>query len=99
MKLKLMAVFDQASKAFLAPFAVATEAMAVRQFSRVALEQPNHDFVRYAHQYNLYVLGSLDNETGVISEVEQRSLGSLQVIIGQGELSLGDVVPGMEVKS
>lgn len=88
MKLKVMAVFDQAAKAFHNPFVVATEEIGVRQFARVMREQPAHDFVRYADQHNLYVLGSFDNETGVISQVEQRSLGSLQVIVNQHELTL-----------
>lgn len=89
MKLKLMAVFDTASRAFLPPFAVATEAMALRQFRKVAEEQPKHDFCRYPDQYVLYVLGDWDNETGLISNLEQRTLGSLQVIVGQRELELG----------
>lgn len=83
MKLKLMAIFDQASRAFLPPFAVATEEIALRQFVRLPEEQPNHDLVRYAESYNLYVLGSFDNESGLISELEQRSLGSLQVLMGK----------------
>jgi len=88
MKLKLMAVFDVAARAFHAPFVVATEAIAVRQFARVAEDQPTHDYVKYGDQYTLYVLGSFDNENGLVSEVEQRSLGSLQVICGQRELPL-----------
>lgn len=83
MKLKLMAIFDQASRAFLPPFAVATEEIALRQFVKLPEEQPNHDLVRYADSYNLYVLGSFDNESGLISELEQRSLGSLQILMGK----------------
>lgn len=79
MKLKMLSIYDQASKAFLPPFVVATVDIALRQLVKVMQEQPKHDFVLFGDQYTLYELGDWDNETGVFSEY-QVSLGSLQVL-------------------
>lgn len=80
MKLKLMAIYDSAAKAFHAPFAVASTAIALRQLVRVMEEQPNHDFSKFGDQYVLFELGEWDNETGALTDLGQVSIGSLLVI-------------------
>jgi len=94
MKLEMMAIYDQASKAFLPPMFVASEAIALRQIRHLAGKQPDHDFVVFADQYTLYKFGEWDNETGVFSAQEMRSLGSLQVIVNRRELNLGGTDSG-----
>jgi len=84
MKLKLMAIYDSAAKAFLPPFCVASEALAVRQFQSLSAKQPEHDFVKYADQYVLFELGEFENEFGVIEPCPARSLGSLFAICAKG---------------
>lgn len=86
MKLEVMAIFDVACRAFLPPFVVASEAIALRQFLQLAETQPKHDFVRFSHQYTLYRLGEWDNETGRFSNLEPEGLGTLQVLMGQRDL-------------
>lgn len=80
MKLKLMAIYDTASKAFLPPFAVASLEVCLRQIVKVTQEQPNHDFARYGDQYVLYELADWDNESGELVDRGQISIGSLLVI-------------------
>lgn len=87
MKVKVMAVFDQASCAFLPPFCVASREMALRQFSRVISEQPKHDFALYPDQYTLYELGTFDNEFGTFSDLTPTSLGTIQVICSRVKVS------------
>lgn len=88
MKLEMMAIFDQAAKAFLPPFCVASEAIALRQLRALGQEQPKHDFVRFSDQYTLYFLGTFDNESGKVFATGPSSLGTLQVIFSLGELPL-----------
>ena len=95
MRLEVMAVFDQAAKAFLPPFFVASEAMAVRQFVLLAESQPKHDFVRFGDQFTLYRFGSWDNETGQFGAMSPVSLGSLYVICQLRDLL--DSADGAEV--
>jgi len=96
MKLNLMAIYDAAAKAYLPPFCVASEAIAIRQLRSVSIEQPKHDFVRYSDQYFLFHLGFFDNETGKVTEGLPDSLGSLKVIFGLGDLNLQEKAGGTE---
>lgn len=80
MKLKMFAIYDNAAKAFLAPFVVATTEMCLRQFVKQLQGDPDHDFVRFGDQYVLYELAEWDNESGEIFDHGQVSLGSLQVL-------------------
>lgn len=81
MKLKMMAVYDSASAAYLPPFVVATTAMALRQIRDVGLKQPDHDFVRHGDQFVLFDLGSFDNESGEIVVSAPVSLGTMLSIM------------------
>lgn len=85
MKLRLMAIFDSASAAYLPPFAVATPAMALRHLRDVAAKQPEHDFVRHGDQFTLFEVGSWDNETGEVKGQEPESFGTMQSIIARKE--------------
>jgi len=88
MKLEMMAIYDSASRAFLPPFTVASEEIALRQFKVLAQEQPKHDFVRFGHQYTLYRVGAFDNETGKITVSNPDALGTLQALVNLGDLPL-----------
>lgn len=83
MKLKMMAIFDSASRAYLPPFAVATTAIALRQIRDLGAKQPEHDFVRHGDQFFLCEVGEWDNESGRISSSDEapRSLGTMLSII------------------
>lgn len=85
MKLEMMAIYDSAAKAFLPPFCVASEALAIRQFRVLGEKQPDHDFVKFADQYVLFRVGEFENEFGVIEPCPAKSLGTLLAIIGKGE--------------
>jgi len=89
MKLDMMAIYDQASRAFLPPFFVASEALAMRELRDLSLKNPDHNFVRHADQYTLFLLGDFDNETGLTTvKSSPSSLGTLQVIFNLRELPL-----------
>jgi len=84
MKLRLMAFYDQAAAAYLAPFAAATQAVALRQVHELPNKDPSHDFVKYSDQFTLFDLGSFDNETGKVESAEGPvSLGTCQSIIAR----------------
>lgn len=85
MKLRLMAIFDSASAAYLPPFAVATPSMALRQIREVAATRPEHDFVRHGDQFTLFEVGSWNNETGEVKGMEPESFGTMQSIIARQE--------------
>lgn len=61
----IFAVFDDKAKAFISPFTLPNQDMAIREFSRSARD-PNHMFGVHAEDYSLFRVGFFDDETGVI---------------------------------
>lgn len=80
MKLVVMAVFDQATGAYLLPQALPSRAFAVRQFQDLARAKPEHDLIRHGDQYTVYELGLWDQQTGLFSDLRMESLGTIQAL-------------------
>lgn len=80
MKHKVFAIFDSAAAAFLPPWTCPTEAMALRHLMDLQKAEPNHAFVRHAEHYTLFELGTLDDATGVLSDVKQEAVRNLHVL-------------------
>lgn len=72
---RVYSVLDMKLGAFSKPFFVATDAVAVRCFSDVALDF-NTDIGKHPEDYCLYYLGSFDSEKGVFFDLEKRSLAT-----------------------
>lgn len=91
MKHKVFAIFDQAAAAFLPPWCVPTEAMALRHLRDLAEREPQHSFVRHAEQYTLFTLAEFDDGTGMFSEIRQEAVRNLKVLFAKGPVSVESV--------
>lgn len=60
---KMFAAYDSAAKAYLSPFQLPREEMAIRAFTDV-VNSKNHDFANHPEDYALFLLGEFDNRTG-----------------------------------
>jgi len=68
-KLLLFTVFDSKAEGYLQPFFAVTEAVALRMFM-TAVEDPQHDFHRFAEDYTMFRIGEFDQAEGVlVSEI------------------------------
>jgi hypothetical protein len=65
MKQEIYVIKDLVADAFLKPFFVPNENVAKRAVID-AFYDPEHDFTRYTNDYNLFYLGTYDNESGAI---------------------------------
>ena len=74
--MQIYSVFDTKAEAFITPFFAPTNAVAKRMFKEAAQDQ-NHQFHKNAEDYNLFVLGTFDENTGEIKGLEAiKSLGN-----------------------
>lgn len=60
---KVFAVYDSAAKAYLNPFQLPREEMAIRAF-RDVINSPSHELASHPEDYCLFLLGEFDNRTG-----------------------------------
>ena len=65
LNLKCYTVFDAAASAFITPFFLPTDAMAIRVFKDSA-NDPTHMFCRHAQDYELYRIGDFNPNNGVV---------------------------------
>jgi len=62
----LYAIRDKCAAAFLPPFSLPMDAMAVREFARAA-NMDDHKFGTNAEDFSLYKLGHYEDDSGVIA--------------------------------
>lgn len=75
MKHGIYSIRDNCAAAFIPPFFLPNDDMAIRAFSNSCNDQ-EHMFCRNSEDYSLYYLGDFDDETGVITvPVEPRFMG------------------------
>jgi hypothetical protein len=65
MKLSIYSVFDSKAQAYIPPFFLQNDAVAVRAFTFSA-NNPEHDFGRFPVDYTLFKLGEFDDSTGEV---------------------------------
>lgn len=65
-ELGLYSIFDVKAKAFLAPFSIANDSMAVRSFGD-AVNDPSVQFFKHPEDYTLYRVGTFNLEKGVLA--------------------------------
>jgi len=65
MKLCIYSVLDNKAQAFLAPFFMSNDAVALRAFADAA-NDPTHQFFKNPNDYCLYRIGAFFDDTGVI---------------------------------
>lgn len=66
MILRCYSIFDVKAKAFLPPFFLQAQAMAVRAFADCVNDKA-HAFGRNPHDYSLFHVGVFDDESGVLT--------------------------------
>lgn len=62
MKNLIFTVYDQKAHAYVAPFFLHTEGMAIREF-KDACNNPQHSFGRHPEDYTLFKLGTFNDAT------------------------------------
>jgi len=75
-KFKAYSIFDEKAKAFLPPFFLHNEAVAVRAFAD-CVNNPEHQFGKHPTDYTLFCLGGFDDTTGSFED-----LGCTLVVAG-----------------
>lgn len=89
MKQFIFAVHDSAAGAFIPPFTLPTEAMAIRTFAECA-HNHEHQFCKFPNDFCLYLVGEFDDSTGVVqSYATHKNLGlaaSFQVKVQSSDL-------------
>lgn len=70
MKMKIYSVYDSKAKAFITPFFMVNDDMAIRIFTECA-NDPNHTFGRFASDVSLFRIGEFDDATGELEPVEK----------------------------
>ena len=76
MKQNVYAIHDVKADAFLQPFFLPTDGVAVRAIVD-CLDDPNHNFAAHPSDYTLFKIGEFDNSIGEFTELCKKSLGNL----------------------
>lgn len=76
MKLNVYSVYDAKAKAFITPFFLPNDAMAVRAFTGCARD-PSHQFCVHAEDFQLYKLGTFSDELGTLEADAEHQLLAL----------------------
>lgn len=75
MKLKVFSVRDAATEVFTRPFFMLTKAEAIRTFAKEANE-PESNLSNYPLDYELYYLGTFDQDSGKFTSEHPENLGT-----------------------
>ena len=79
---KVYAVYDSKAEAYLDPFYMMTDGLAIRAFQSAA-NDAQHDFHRFAADYTLFRIGSYHPETGFFTQDEAHTnLGTALQYVG-----------------
>lgn len=74
---KIFTVFDEKALAYLPPFVLPETGQAIRSFAD-CVNSSDHMFGKHPEDYTLFQIGVYDDKSGVISELDTRS------VIGSG---------------
>jgi hypothetical protein len=70
MLVNIYSVFDHAAKAFVKPFFVHNDGLAIRAFQDNVNAQDDNNIAKHPDQFVLYCLGVYDDVTGVINSCD-----------------------------
>lgn len=73
--MKIFTVHDSKADYYLPPFFSRSHGEAMRSFE-TAINKPDHDFYKHFTDFTLFEIGSYDDQTGVITPIEKKSLGN-----------------------
>ncbi len=72
---KIYTVYDEKAGAFLPPFFVSAEGLALRAF-KDCVNAPEHQFGKHPADYTLFRMGEWDDVTGDFQLTDRKSLGN-----------------------
>jgi len=110
MKHEMFSIFDVKAQAYLPPFVLPSEAMAIRVFGD-CVNSNDHQFAKHPGDYTLFKLGTFDDSVCVVSCTPGavKVVNGLEVVFSGDEpeldfvdakvSTLGKVFPGKEVTS
>lgn len=75
MKLEIYSVYDSIAEAYITPFFLPNEGMALRTFGDMVNDQ-NHQFGKHPDQYTLFFFGEFDVSQGEFALENKVSLGN-----------------------
>lgn len=75
MKLQIYSIHDSVAEAFLPPFFLPNNAMAIRTFAS-CINDDNHQFGRHPHDYTLFHLGDWDDQDAKASIIPCNAIGN-----------------------
>jgi len=88
---KMFSIYDSKAQAYITPFFMPEQAMAVRVFAD-AVNNPEHEFGKHPEDYTLFYLGGFENlTTEYISNNTPVSLGTGLEVKTQIDLQLDDL--------
>lgn len=62
---KMYSIFDSATRAYMQPFCVDTDEVAIRAFT-THVNDPNHPFGQHAKDYTLFLIGKFNSDNAKI---------------------------------
>jgi hypothetical protein len=66
MKKNMYSIYDRKSNSYAAPFIELTDGTAIRAIQDVMNNNANHQFVRYADDFQLVRVGMFDEDAGIL---------------------------------
>jgi len=75
MKQKIFSIYDSKADAYLTPFFLHQEAMAIRVFSD-CINSETHQFGKHPEDYTLFSIGTWEDQSGKFSTTNPKSIGN-----------------------
>lgn len=70
MKLNIYSVYDQAAKAYTAPFFLHNDGLAIRAFQDNVNAEQENNISKHPEHFSLFKLGEFDDQKGVITKLD-----------------------------
>jgi hypothetical protein len=74
MKLNIYSIYDKAAEAFITPFFMQNDGLAIRAFQDNVNAEDENNISKHPEQFTLYKIGEYDDKAGVIAAQEQPSM-------------------------
>jgi hypothetical protein len=76
METRIYSIYDSAAQAFITPFFMHNDGMALRAFSDNVNAKEENNISKHPDQFTLFHIGNYDDQTGQIESIEPKSLGN-----------------------
>lgn len=76
MLLNIYSIFDSAAEAYTKPFYMHNDGLAIRAFQDNVNSEDQNNISNHPDQFTLFKIGTYDDKTGEITNLENKSLGN-----------------------